>query len=89
VTIEVVANEAEKVSVAATLGRLAVVIRSATDPVPAPGASSSADQPVVAAADTLVWSSDVSAAFRSTPRNPDTTVHLFNGSQAAPVEYHY
>nr|WP_294517577.1 Flp pilus assembly protein CpaB [uncultured Rhodopila sp.] len=86
VTIEVLAKEAEKVSVAATLGHLAVVVRSASEPAPV-----AEDHPVVASAasDSLVWSSDVSAAFRASPRNPDTTIHLFTGPQANAVEYHY
>jgi pilus assembly protein CpaB len=91
VTIEVPAKEAEKVSVAATLGHLAVVVRSASEPAPAVDEAHPAGQPVVAsvAPDSLVWSSDVSAAYRSSPRNPDMTVRLFTGAQANPVEYHY
>jgi pilus assembly protein CpaB len=86
VTIEVQARDAEKVSVAATLGRLAVVVRSATEPAQA----SNEEHPVAqAAADSLVWSSDVSAAYRPSPRNADLTIHLFTGPQANPVEYHY
>ena len=84
VTIEVQAREAEKVSVATTLGRLALVIRSASEPVIA----ANDDQPA-GSESTLVWSSDVSSAYRSSPRGPDMTVHLFTGSQATSVEYHY
>jgi pilus assembly protein CpaB len=90
VTIEVASKDAERVSVATTLGHLAVVIRSASEPAPAPDADQQAVRPLVAAVtDSLVWSSDVSAAFRSSPHNPDVTVHLFTGAQANPVEYHY
>lgn len=91
VTIEVLANEAEKVSVAATLGHLAVVVRSASEPAAVADEAHPADQPVVAsvASDSLVWSSDVSAAYRSSPQHPDMTVHLFTGAQANAVEYHY
>jgi pilus assembly protein CpaB len=91
VTIEVLAKEAEKISVAATLGHLAVVVRSASEPVPVVDDTHPAEPPVAApvASDSLVWSSDVSAAYRSSPHNPDMTVHLFTGAQANPVEYHY
>ncbi len=84
VTIEVQPREAEKVSVATTLGHLGLVIRSASDPVIAAN-----DDQTAGTENTLVWSSDVSSAYRSSPRNPDMTVHLFTGSQATSVEYHY
>jgi pilus assembly protein CpaB len=91
VTIEVPAVDAEKVSVAATLGHLAVVVRSASEPAPVADDARSANQPAMAAVapNSLVWSSDVSAAYRSSPRNQDMTVRLFTGAQANPVEYHY
>jgi pilus assembly protein CpaB len=87
VTIEVQSRDAEKLSVAATLGRLAVVVRSATEPAPASPDDHPADR--ATADEGPVWSSDVSAAYRPSPRNPEVTVHLFTGPQANPVEYHY
>jgi pilus assembly protein CpaB len=87
ITIEVQARDAERLSVAATLGHLAVVIRSAADPAPATAEEHAAAQEKVG--DSLVWSSDVSAAYRPSIRNAETTVHLFIGPQANPVEYHY
>jgi pilus assembly protein CpaB len=80
VTLEVSPKEAEKVSVAASLGRLALVIRSATEAMEAAPARE----------DPVVWASDVSGAFRATPGgDAGTTIRLFPGAQAAPVEYHY
>jgi pilus assembly protein CpaB len=90
VTIEVAAGESEKIAVAATLGHLALVIRSATELDQQVVADGPTEHPAGAeAGDKVVWSSDVSAAFRSSPRNPELTIHLFTGTQSNPVEYHY
>lgn len=90
VTIEVMAQDAEKISVAVTLGRLALVVRSASDQAQLDAVGKEVDRASsVATGDKLVWSSDVSGAFRAPSHGGDQTVHLFTGTQAAPVEYHY
>lgn len=87
VTVEVMATDAEKLSVAQTLGRLELVVRSASDVAPTENAATQA--PAAPTADKLVWSSDVSGALRDPASSPNQTVHLFTGPQAAPQEFHY
>lgn len=90
ITIEVLARDAEKISVAETLGRLALVVRSAGDAVtPADSDRPLTEKRVTVAADRLVWSSDVSSAFRTPTQGQDATVHVFSGIQATPLEFHY
>jgi pilus assembly protein CpaB len=78
VTVEVTPQDAQKLSVATNLGHLALIICSASDP---------ADQPI---ANPVVWASDVSSAYRIGPNaSPIQIVHVYAGSAAAAVEYHY
>ena len=88
VTIEVTAEQAEKIAVATTLGHLALVIRSASE-APRTAANGNTDPTRKATANKIVWGGDVSAAYTSSPQNPDQTVRLFTGTQASPTEYHY
>ena len=80
VTLEVGQPDGEKLSVAATMGRLTLVVRSASD-------LADADAPAIA---DIVWGGDVSAAYRTDAGNgAAATVRLYAGSQASPVEFHY
>ena len=81
VTIEVNAPEAERVQVASRIGRLSLVVRSAsTDPVPK---GDSAPAP------TITWASDVSPALGAdATAATSNTVHVFSGSADA-KEYHF
>ncbi len=90
VTIEVSAQQAEKVAVATTLGHLALVIRSASEPPQSTDKEGNTDQrPTGSTGSRLVWSSDASGAFTSSQHNADMTIRLFTGPQASPTEYHY
>lgn len=85
VTLEVTPLDARKVAVAATLGRLSLTICSATEPRADKVNLANADGP-----DPVVWASDVSAAYRTSPTSAaNTTIRLFSGTQPKPVEYHY
>jgi Flp pilus assembly protein CpaB len=78
VTVEVTSKDAEKLSVATSLGHLALIICSASDPAGSPPSGS------------VVWASDVSSAYRLGPDNsPIQIVHVYAGSQATALEYHY
>jgi len=72
VTLEVTPKQAERVSVATRLGRLALVVRSAT------GAEAGTDAPPA-----ITWGGDVSPALRA-GRNPaeapSQTLQLFQGA---------
>jgi pilus assembly protein CpaB len=81
VTIEVFPTQAERVQVAARLGRLSLVVRSAsTEPVA---------NPASAPAPAITWASDVSPALGSdTTVSVPNVVHVFSGSTDA-KEYHF
>lgn len=81
VTIEVNPSQAERVSVATRLGRLSLVVRSAsTEPV----AAANADAPPV-----ITWASDVSPALGSeSPSSAPNVVHVYRGT-AEGQEYHF
>ena len=71
VTLEVTPKQAERVAVATRLGRLALVVRSA----------SGAEAPVEAA--TITWGGDVSPALRAgrgTAEAPPQTLQIFQGA---------
>jgi pilus assembly protein CpaB len=81
VTIEVNATEAERVQVASRIGRLSLVVRSASnEPVPRGDA---------APPPTITWASDVSPALGSegTETAPNV-VHVFSGAADA-KEFHF
>jgi len=81
VTIEVNATEAERVQVASRLGRLNLVVRSASsEPVPKGDA---------APAPTITWASDVSPALGSQSADAaSNVVHVFSGAADA-KEFHF
>ncbi|NOG72880.1 Flp pilus assembly protein CpaB [Roseicella sp. DB1501] len=73
VTLEVTAKQAERVAVATRLGRLSLVVRSAT------GTEQTADQPPPA----ITWAGDVSPALRAGRGNaeaPPQTLQIFQGA---------
>jgi pilus assembly protein CpaB len=81
VTLEVSSKDAERLAVATSLGRLALVIRSASD---------DAKAPTLPLFNPVVWASDVSAAFHAAgPSGQGQTIHVFAGADASGVEYHY
>jgi pilus assembly protein CpaB len=81
VTIEVNPTEAERVQVATRIGKLSLVVRSASnEPVPKGDA---------APAPTITWASDVSPALGSDASDVvPNVVHVFSGSADA-KEYHF
>jgi pilus assembly protein CpaB len=79
VTLEVTARQAERVAVATRLGRLALIVRSATGTeADAPDAAARAALPP-----TITWGGDVSPALRSgagAPGAAPRTLQIFQGA---------
>ena len=72
VTLEVSPREAERVSVATRLGRLALIVRSATGTAPGPETTPA-----------ITWGGDVSPALRAgrgAPGAPPQAVQIFQGA---------
>jgi pilus assembly protein CpaB len=80
VTLEVNADQAERVSVATRIGRLSLAVRSADTTHPQPAAQLWTG---------TVWASDVSPALnRDATPSPDHSIHVFSGAGEG-KEFHF
>ena len=87
VTLEATPFDAERIAVAARLGKFSLTVRSAADDQQAPGAVPLAEM-AAQAAPPVTWSGDVSSALRDRRSPGGRNVRVFRGSKEA-EEVHF
>jgi pilus assembly protein CpaB len=89
VTLEASPFDAERIAVASRIGRISLVVRSATEEAPAPSDNSKTASPAPSqpSAPTIAWAGDVSPALRQTPTRNGSVIRVYRGKDVEEVPF--